>query len=232
MKVASKQADGIILLASLSPFGTEVVSAKNQRPLPIVIGCETIFPKLFRFPAVHIDSVAAATDATNHLIDNGHERIAMIYGLDTSLLTKDRQLGYRDAMSKAGLTIADGWLVDGRLTIDGARRATRDLLAHRHPPTAVFCANDEMAIGCIHEIKMAGLSVPGDISVIGLDDILYAAVLDPPLTTISQPAEDIGRRVMNLLCREIEEGQHSDVEPEIVPHKLVVRQSVAPPPAD
>lgn len=156
----------------------------------------------------------------------------MIYGLETSLLTKDRQLGYRGAMSKAGLTIEDGWIVDGRLTIDGARKAARDLLAHEHRPTAIFCANDEMAIGCIHEIKMAGLLVPGDISVIGFDDIEYAEVLDPPLTTISQPAEDIGRRVMHLLCREIEEGQHPDVEPEIVAHKLVVRRSVAPPPAD
>lgn len=231
-KVASKQADGIILLASLSPFGTEVVSAKSQETLPIVIGCETIAPELFAFPSVHIDNVAAATDATNHLIANGHKRIAMIYGLEISLLTKDRQLGYRQAMSDAGLDIEDGWVVDGRLTIDGARKATRELLRHEHPPTAIFCANDEMAIGCIHEIKVAGLSVPDDISIVGFDDIIYAEVLDPPLTTISQPAEDIGARVMRKLQLEIEEGESANVEPEIVPHKLIMRQSVAPPPSD
>lgn len=229
-KVASKQADGIILLASLSPFGTDVVSAKSHRTLPIVIGCEAISPELFEFPAVHIDNVAAAADATNYLIENGHKRIAMIYGLKTSLLTKDRQLGYRDAMSKALLDIEKGWIVDGRLTIDGARKATRDLLAHESRPTAIFCANDEMAIGCIHEIKAAGLSVPDDVSVIGFDDILYAKVLDPPLTTIRQPAKDIGERVMYRLCEEIGQARQTNPTPEILSHELVVRKSVGPPP--
>lgn len=230
-KVASKQADGIILLASLSPFGTEVVSVKSERALPIVIGCETIAPELFKFPAVHIDNVAAAADATSHLIENEHKRIAMISGLASSLLMKDRELGYRDAMNRADLAVADGWVVAGQLTIDGARKAARNLLSHEHPPTAIFCANDEMAIGCIHEIKVGGLSVPDDVSVIGFDDIPYAEVIDPPLTTIRQPAEEIGTRVMQRLRREIEEGQQPDVEAEIVAHKLVVRQSVARPPA-
>lgn len=228
-KVASKQADGIILLASLSPFGTEVVSAKSQRALPIVIGCETISPELFEFPAVHVDNVAAAAEATNYLIDNGHRRIAMIYGLQTSLLTRDREVGYREAMTRAGLDIDAGWVVEGKFTIEGAREATRALLSHSNRPTAIFCANDEMAIACIHEIKAAGLSVPGDISVIGFDDIPYAAVVDPPLTTINQPAEEIGRRVMCRLHDEIEQGQRPDVATDIVTHRLVVRQSVSPP---
>ena len=228
--VVSKQADGIILLASLSPFGTEVVSAKDQRTLPIVIGCETISPELTHLPAVHIDNVAAAADATNHLIDNGHRRIGMIAGLETSLLTKDRELGYRHAMQDAGLTVEEGWVVDGQLTIAGARKATRGLLGHEHAPTAIFCANDEMAIACMHEIKAAGLDVPADISVIGFDDISYAEIVDPPLTTISQPASEIGERVMYRLVREIEDGRQSGGDADIVPHELVIRKSVAPPP--
>ena len=224
--VVSKQADGIILLASLSPFGTEVVSAKSQRILPIVIGCETIAPELAHLPAVHIDNVAAAAEATQHLIDKGHRRIGMIYGLETSLLTKDRVLGYNQAMQNAGLAVEDGWVVDGRLTIDGARAATRQLLGHPHRPTAIFCANDEMAIACLHEIKTAGLRIPGDLSVVGFDDISYAAVADPPLTTIRQPASEIGERVMYRLVREIEEGRPGEAEVDIVPHELVVRDSV------
>ena len=227
--VVSKQTDGIILLASMSPFGTEVLSATNQRALPIVIGCEPISPELSQFPCVHIDNVAAAVEATSYLIGKGHRRIAMMYGLESSLLTKDRELGFRDAMREADLQIEDGWIVEGELTLHGARKATRELINHKHPPTAIFCANDEMAIGCIHEIKRAGLHVPGDISVVGFDDIRYAEVIDPPLTTISQPAEEIGERVMYRLCREIEAGERADSEPELVPHKLVVRQSVAPP---
>lgn len=230
--VVSKQADGIILLASLSPFGTEVVSANSQRALPIVIGCETISPELAHLPAVHIDNVGAATEITNHLIDNGHQRIGMIYGLKTSLLTKDRELGYRQAMRDADLNIDAGWVVDGRLTIEGARKATRELLAHANRPTAIFCANDEMAIACIHEVKAAGLRIPEDISVVGFDDISYAAITDPPLTTISQPAREIGERVMYRLVQEIEEGRRPNVDADIVPHELIIRQSVAPPPLD
>jgi len=89
------------------------------------------------------------------------------------------------------------------------------------------CATDEMAIGCIHAVKTAGLSVPDDISIMGFDDIRYAEVTDPPLTTISQPGEEIGERVMYRLCRRIEEGSIGNNEPEIVPHKLLIRQSVA-----
>ena len=227
--LVSKQTDGIILLASMSPFGTEILSAKSRRRLPIVIGCETISPELAEFPSVHIDNVAAAKEATNYLISQGHRRIAMIYGQASSLLTKDREYGYRATMKQARLAIEEGWVVEGELSIEGAIRATRKLLNHQHRPTAVFCANDEMAIGCLHAVKSAGLHVPDDISVIGFDDIRYAEVTDPPLTTIGQPAEEIGERVMYRLCREIEDGRNGETTPEIVPHELIVRQSVAGP---
>lgn len=227
--LVSKQTDGIILLASMSPFGTEVLSAKSKRRLPIVIGCETVSPELADFPGVHIDNVAAAKEATNYLISQGHARIAMVCGQKSSLLTKDRELGYRAAMKQSKLPIEDGWVVEGELTIAGARKATRNLMNHSHRPTAIFCANDEMAIGCLHEVKSLGLTVPGEISIIGFDDIRYAEVTDPPLTTIRQPAEEIGERVMYRLCRRIEAGNGASSAPEIVPHKLVVRESVAKP---
>jgi LacI family repressor for deo operon, udp, cdd, tsx, nupC, and nupG len=228
-RVASRQADGIILLAALSPFGTEVVSASSRRALPIVIGCETMAPELSQFPAVRIDNAAAATDATAYLVGQGHRRIALIHGFADSPLTADRERGYRLAMQRAGLDIDDDWVVEGRLSIDGARAATVRLLAASRRPTAIFCANDEMALGCLHEIKSAGLTIPGDVSVIGFDDMPYAEVADPPLTTIRQPAEDIGARVMHRLCREIEHGSSGDGFAETLPHELVIRRSVAPP---
>lgn len=225
--LVSNQTDGIILLASMSPFGTEILSAKSRRRLPIVIGCETVSPELANFPSVHIDNVAAAKDATNYLIANGHKRIGMISGQKASLLTKDRETGYRAALDEAKLHVDGGWLVEGHLSIPGARRATRRLLDHNHRPTAIFCANDEMAIGCLHELKSAGLAVPDEMSIVGFDDIRYAEVTDPPLTTISQPAEEIGERVMYRLCQQIESGKSETGSAEIVPHQLVVRQSVA-----
>ena len=227
--LVSNQTDGIILLASMSPFGNEVLSANSKRRLPIIIGFETVSSDLAGFPSVHIDNIAAAKEATNYLISQGHQRIAMVCGHESSLLTNDRELGYRAAMKQAELSIEDGWVVAGDLTLAGARKATRNLLNHGNRPTAIFCANDEMAIGSFHEIKSAGLQVPRDISIVGFDDIRYAEVTDPPLTTIRQPAKEIGERVMYQLCRCIEAGKGASSEPEIVPHELVIRQSVAKP---
>lgn len=227
--LVSNQTDGIILLASMSPFGTDILSANSQRRLPIVIGCETVSDELADFPSVHIDNVAAAKDATNYLISKGHERISMVSGQASSLLTRDRELGYRAAMDEAKLPVEDGWIVAGQLTLAGAGQATRQLLNHEHRPTAIFCANDEMAIGCLHEIKSSGLTVPDDMSIVGFDDIRYAEVTDPPLTTIRQPTEEIGERVMYRLYRRIETGSSEPGSAEIVPHQLVVRQSVARP---
>lgn len=225
--MVSKQADGIILLASMSPFGNEILSARSNQALPIVIGCETISPDLAEFPSVHIDNVAAAEEATNYLISLGHKRVAFMSGEDTSLLTKDREFGYRAAMKDAGLPVQEEWVVSGSLTIDGARHATRELMNLSDRPTAIFCANDEMAIGTLHGVKAARLSVPEDISVMGFDDTRYAEVTDPPLTTISQPAEEIGERTFYRLCKMIDGETVEDAEPEIVPHKLIVRRSVA-----
>lgn len=228
--LVSRQTDGIILIGSVSPFGLDILSVQDRRRLPIVVGCEKVSPDLADLASVSIDNAAAARDATNYLISQGHKRIGMIHGQESSLLTKDRELGYREAMQEAALEIEDGWAVEGQMSIAGAREATRDLLGHPSPPTAIFCANDEMAIGCLHEIKAAGLRVPDDVSVMGFDDIRYAEVTDPPLTTIGQPAEQIGELVMYRICRRIEEGRaDGNNEPEIVPHKLIVRQSVAAP---
>jgi LacI family repressor for deo operon, udp, cdd, tsx, nupC, and nupG len=227
--VVSRQADGIALLASLSPFGTRVLSATSHRALPMVIGCETITPELSSYPGIHIDNVAAAKEATHYLLGLGHERIAFIYGEHKTLLTQDRENGYREAMTEANKTIDSGWVVEGKLTLEGAIEATEGLLANPIRPTAIFCANDEMAMGCLHAVKAAGLRVPDDISVVGFDDSRYAQIMDPPLTTIRQPARKIGERVMQRLLAEIENGRSHDAEPEIVPHELVIRSSAAPP---
>ncbi|MEL7296720.1 MAG: LacI family DNA-binding transcriptional regulator [Pseudomonadota bacterium] len=227
--LVSKQTDGILLLASLSPFGTEILSANSQRRLPIVIGCETVSPDLAKFSGVHIDNIAAGIEATEFLISNGHRRIGMITGQVASLLTQDRELGYRKALKKAAIDCSDGWVVNGELSIAGARHAMRALLKHPERPSAVFCATDEMAIGALHEVKQAGLSVPGDISIMGFDDMRFAAVSDPPLTTIAQPAEIIGERAIERLCQEIEAGKSAVCEQEILPHRLVMRGSVAAP---
>ncbi|WGL15790.1 LacI family DNA-binding transcriptional regulator [Microbulbifer bruguierae] len=223
--VFSKQADGILLLASISPFEEASASRGSERAHPpLVLGLESVSAELSQFPSVRVDNITAAADGTDFLIQLGHQRIGFIAGKRDSLLTKDREKGYRKAMRKAKLPVVGEWVVEGEQTIDGARRATRRLLDLEQRPSAIFCANDEMALGAIHEIKSAGLKIPRDISVIGFDDIRYAEIADPPLTTIAQPAEEIGERSMRRLCQAID-GSDADSAPEIVPHNLIVRKS-------
>lgn len=226
--VLSKQADGIILLASICPFTPPSQRPGGTRQAPIVLGCENVTEDLGLFPSVRIDNFSAAREATDYLINQGHRKIAFISGQANSTLIADRERGYRHSMEAAGLTVARGWVQEGGLCLDGARKATRKLINHSSPPTAIFCGNDEMAIGAIHEVKAAGLRVPEDISIMGFDDIRYAEVVDPPLTTIAQPAEEIGERTMQRLVRAMR-GRDIGVNAEIVPHKLVVRRSTCPP---
>jgi LacI family repressor for deo operon, udp, cdd, tsx, nupC, and nupG len=227
--MVSRQADGFILLASIFPFGNEVLTGTDTHLVPVVIGCETISKALATFPSVHIDNIAAAQEATNFLISKGHRKIAFMSGQKDSLLTKDREFGYRSAMHKAELAIKDGWVVEGDLSITGAIKACRELLEYSERPSAIFCANDEMAMGCLQEIRNQKLVCPDDISVMGFDDIRYARVVEPALTTISQPAEEIGKRVALRLLKAIKSGVQPNNKPVILPHKLVIRQSVGAP---
>lgn len=226
--VMSKEADGIIILASPSPFSNANAYSTQDRRTPIVLGCENVTDELAHIPSVRVDNRKAADEATRYLLQLGHERIGFIAGSRGSLLTRDRERGYWDAMKRSPRGQQREWVVNGDQTIEGARRATRKLLSLAERPTAIFCANDEMAMACIYEIKRSGLSVPEDVSVLGFDDIRYAAIMDPPLTTVVQPTEEIGERTMRRLLNAIE-GRDIGEAPEIVEHRLIVRESTAAP---
>jgi LacI family transcriptional regulator, repressor for deo operon, udp, cdd, tsx, nupC, and nupG len=225
----SRQSDGIILLGSISPYNEALsqVTSTEKHP-PIVVSCENVSEELKDFPSVRIDNTSAAKSATNHLISLGHKHIAFISGSLSSAVSGERERGYRQAMEEAVLPTEEDWINGGNLTIEDGRRIARRLLNHPQYPSAILCANDEMALGAIHEIKLAGLRVPEDISVMGFDDIRYSEVSDPPLTTIAQPGEEIGEKTMYRLCRAID-GLPLESEPEIVPHKLIIRRSTCPP---
>ena len=206
----SKQADGIVLLNNMTfVAGKPGLSADPQR----------------RPAAIHIDNVAAAATMTSFLVDHGHRRIAMIFsGRKPSFI--DRERGYRAAMQAAHLDVADELVIDAENSLEGGREAARSLLGLDNRPSAIFCGSDEIAIGCMHEIHRAGLRVPADISVAGFDDTRYAAVSNPPLTTIRQPAEKMGACLIEKLCLALEDDSQDDGAGEIVPHQLVVRASV------
>lgn len=224
--VQQRQADGIILLGSSIPFETpaELTRAEPSWP-PLVMACEYLDVGL---PTVRIDNVAAAEDAVSHLVRLGHKKIAFINGPEHSPLSVDRHKGYRQAIETAGIIYDEALTVAGDYSLESGVAATKSLLAGSSQPTALFAANDEMAIGALKEIKAAGLQVPGDVSVVGFDDIQFADFCDPPLTTVHQPRTEIGRSVMELMLA-ILSGERPSEDEIVLGHNLVVRGSTAEP---
>ena len=218
----SRQADGIILLSHRLPFdlGRKKVAVRDLPP--IVNGCE--FTGHDSVPLVAIDDVQAAIDATMHLVGLGHRDIAVITGDMNSRSSRDRLGGFERAMQSAGLDVDPRWVVQAEYTLQGGERGAQALLLQKDRPTAVFCFSDEIAFGCMYTLRQSGFHVPGDISVIGFDDIPFARYLDPPLTTIAQPTAAIGSQCATILL-DLIEGRPPLERRHILPHELLVRAS-------
>lgn len=177
---------------------------------------------------VSIDDAAAARVAVNHLVNLGHERIALIGGGQSEpihfTVPHDRLAGYRGAMADAGLRVPAGFEADGAFTFAGGEAAMADLLALPTPPTSVFAESDEMAMGAMRTVRHSGLRCPDDISIVGFDDHELAEMMD--LTTIAQPVHEQGRVASQMLLDRIAGAQASDRQ---LPTRIVLRSSTSPP---
>lgn len=180
--------------------------------------------------SVRIDDAAGARTAVNHLVNLGHERIAMIGGgisesePNPFSTPDDRRDGYRAALADAGLPWLPEYEVDGQYTTVGGEQAMGRLLGLSQPPTAVFAQSDRMAVGAMHALRAAGLSCPQDMSIVGFDDHEVAAALD--LTTIAQPMVDEGATVAQQVLDVLAGGAYTDT---LLPTHLVLRASTSPP---
>ena len=177
-----------------------------------------------RAPAVVPDNAGGAFRVTTHLLQAGHRRIAHLAGPPRFSTTDARQRGYEGALAAFGLRIDERLVITGGFSRDGAHESTLRLIDSGAPFSAIFAANDMMAIGALAALRERGMSVPGDVSLVGFDDLPIARDLTPPLTTVSLPMAEMGRRAMELAL-----SDHPDSEPVVhLPTELVIRESVAP----
>jgi DNA-binding LacI/PurR family transcriptional regulator len=176
-------------------------------------------------PLVGLDNRAGARLVVEHLLGLGHTKIHHVSGPRDWPEAQERQAGWREALEDAGLKVpvplAGDW--SARAGYEAGRR-----LAGNSRVTAIFCANDHMALGAIRALTEAGRRVPDDVSIAGFDDIPEAPYLLPPLTTVSQDFPELGRRSLDLLMEQIDTGIRSTAKHRLPPH-LVVRNSTAPP---
>jgi LacI family transcriptional regulator len=218
------QPDGLILTPPITDH-SQLLQRLRESGLPFA----SIAP---RHPegciGVMLREREAAAAMVGHLVSLGHRRIAHILGDPEHGAGIWRLAGYRDGLKRAGLKADPAYMIQGRFSFESGVTAMRQLLALPQRPTAVFAADDDMAVGAIWAAAEAGVSVPGDISICGFDDTLIATQVWPPLTTIHQPVREMGRRATEeLLLRVLGKGDARMVE---VDYEMRIRASTAPAP--
>jgi DNA-binding LacI/PurR family transcriptional regulator len=176
-----------------------------------------------------VDYETGIDQAVRHLAKLGHRRIAYVGGPARMSSSRRRLQAFRRSV-RASLDGEPAGLYAGDFRIEGGRRAARQMLAGDSRPSAVVVANDMMALGVMQECRAAGLHIPSDLSVIGFDDIAFAGLTQPPLTTVSLPRQILGQKAIAALLATIDHPEHQGVEIAI-PTALVVRESTAAVPA-
>jgi DNA-binding LacI/PurR family transcriptional regulator len=217
-----RRVDGILVTASR--VGALYLPRLTELQAPIVL-INNQHPGEFAHSVV-IDNVAASRAATEHLIKLGHKRIAYIgdrFGFQSDT---ERFTGYRQALELADLAFSPELVLHGDGNAESGGPAMESLLNLTASPTAVFCYNDMTALGALRKIQSQGLSVPGDISLVGFDDLFIASYTQPLLTTVHQPRREMGRMAMEMLLK-LFAGEECNASIK-VSGELIVRESTAP----
>lgn len=225
--VRSGHVDGLLYFGIRRPYELPVIGSVPRRDLPMVNICNYTTDRL---PNVGIDNVAAARLAVEHLIGLGHRRVAVIAGLKGHPETSARLQGYHDGLTGHGLNVVDDLITYGDFSFESGISACNALLASPLRPTAIFCHNDRMGLGAVQALWHRGMRVPAAMSIVSFDDLEFARFSCPQLTTIAQPMYEIGVRAMNML-HDIMRGKELSSYTELLPVRLVVRESTAPPAA-
>jgi LacI family transcriptional regulator len=234
--LVARRVDGILLASANPHFSAHQLL---RRKMPVVFFDR--LPASCRGPAVMVNNMEGAFEATRYLIGLGHSRIAIITGPPAISTAAERVEGFRKAMGAAGLPVPEGYLRSGEFGLEGGYECALEMMKLSPRPTALFATNYEMTLGAIRALRELGIKCPQEVSVMGFDDFVmgangfsWATMFSPQPTTVAQPCHEIGREAFKLLLCRIEksEDQHQDGQERIVRLRveLRVRESTAPPP--
>ena len=222
-----RRVDGVLLMSSSMSIAW-LTELANQH-VPAVVVDWNVKAVRQDLSAIQIDFRPGIQAAVQHLIDLGHRRFAHISGPLTLRTSRVRRDVFLQALSKLSIAAKSVAVIEGDYHLDGGRDAARRLLDQARPPTAIFAANDLMALGAISGAQMLGLRVPSDVSIIGLDDIAQAAQTNPPLTTVALPRYDIGTQAIHLLFGLLDRSAAAVPIIARVETHFVIRESTAAP---
>jgi DNA-binding LacI/PurR family transcriptional regulator len=216
--VGHRRVDGLVVI---NPYADERYRyIPDNFPVVFVGACS----RKDCIESVSLDDEMVAYEATRHLLLLGHRVLAMVTGPMREDCSQDRSKGFRRALAEAGLRPDLGLIVEGDWSASSGQDAFFHLLEQGQSPQAVFAQNDRMAMGVIRAARQAGLRVPENLSVIGVDDMPLASYFEPPLTTMHQDMQQLGQEAARLLLSKLQDPsfRHSHVK---FPAQLVIRQS-------
>jgi len=213
--------DGLIVMSP--DVNALALLARTGRALPIVLlNCGE---DCRGFDAIDVDNHGGALSLVRHLLGLGHRRIALIGGPPGNLDARERARGWRDALSEAGLAASPELVLPGDFREASGHEAGLRLARLSPRPTAVFAANDAMAVGCLSALREVGLRVPEDVALGGFDDVPIARYLSPPLTSVRVPIARLGSRAIERLLARLADGGDARLRREVVHTELAVRRS-------
>ncbi|MFF2449210.1 LacI family DNA-binding transcriptional regulator [Neobacillus sp. NPDC058068] len=220
--INNQRFDGIILMSQSVSDNPFIYHVKQMKIPLVVLNREVEDDSII---TVVSDDKVGSRQAVEHLIQNGHKDIAIIEGKQGFKSAQQRKEGYLKALNEENVTINKAYAVEGNYDMESGHQAMEQLLSLPHPPTAVFCSNDDMAIGALNAVFARGLNVPDDISVVGFDDIGFAQYTNPRLTTVKRPVEQISimgaENIQSLIQTKNVSGEKILVNTE-----LIIRDSV------
>ncbi|MDO5034894.1 MAG: LacI family DNA-binding transcriptional regulator [Actinomycetaceae bacterium] len=218
-QLTSQRVHGVILVPSKDALSN--IELLTRRKIPLVLMDHP--PLSEQISSVAVDDETGAAEAIQHLVSLGHKNIGFINGPKDFSQARTRQQGVKQACANLGNSIKVTEINAGSFDSTDGGEALKQLLLNHPETTAVFCASDQLALGAMREVRKLGLAIPGEMSIVGFDDIPAAAELVTPLTTIQQPMDDLGCSAAELLLEQ-KEPHHISFAP-----KLVVRDSTGAP---
>ncbi len=228
--IRSRRYDGLILTP---PFSDDAELLENIKAVRFpVVAVSAGRPAQSIVPSVSIDDEAAGYELTRHLLLLGHRRFAFIKGLEGHVSAEDRYLGFVRALEQAGIAPTSARVERGSFTFRSGIDIAARILNGSDRPTALICANDDMAVGALFTAHKMGLQLPRELSVVGFDDTPVSEIIWPPLTTIHQPLKTMGARAAEILFDTVSGEPPQPAEhglANLVPHRLVIRESASSP---
>ncbi len=225
MRAMRGRVDGMIIMSPHLDVPSLVANLPSSVPV-VLLSCRI---KDGDYDTLLIDNARGAHQMVSHLASLGHRRVAIVRGADGNYDAAERLRGYRRALKEAGIDPDPGLELTGDFTEGSGYRSVAEVVRRSDPPTAIFAANDAMAIGALSALREAGLRVPDNVAVGGFDDIPLARFMNPPLSSVHVPIIEMGTRAAQRIIEAVSNDVRRNPRRETLPTKLVIRASTGGP---